>query len=212
VSQNNNPLPKTLSVSAAGRIFEIIQHGTSAVGPYDDVPQNNGFADFVSVLKSNAITSGCSTTTFCPDTAVSRAQMAVFIIRAMMGGDNFTFPSSPYFSDVPSGHPFFRWIQKMRELGITTGCGASIYCPDGPVTRGQVAVFLIRSRFGESFSFSQTPYFADVGSGNGFFPYIQKMRETGITAGCNTSTYCPDDTNTRAQMAVFITRGFFTPW
>lgn len=48
-----------------------------------------------------------------------------------------TFPN-----DVPTNHPFFRFIEAMAASGLTGGCGAGTFCPDAPVTRGQMAVFL----------------------------------------------------------------------
>jgi hypothetical protein len=108
---------------------------------------------------------------------------------------------------------FFPFIQKMKELGITLGCSAApaLYCPDAPVSRIQMAAFLIRAKFGDAFPYRNTPYFTDVPLANSFFPYVQKMRELGITTGCTTQTYCPEDPNTRGQMAVFLIRAFFTP-
>jgi hypothetical protein len=76
--------------------------------------------------------------------------MAAFLIRARLGltaGEPFASPATPFFADVPANHPFFSSIQKMKELGITSGCTASQYCPDDPVSRGQMAVFLIRAFF-----------------------------------------------------------------
>jgi beta-N-acetylhexosaminidase len=46
------------------------------------------------------------------------------------------------FSDVPTGHPFFRFIEALARSGITSGCGGGNFCPDAPLTRGQIAVFL----------------------------------------------------------------------
>ena len=70
--------------------------------------------------------------------------MAVFLVRGVTGND-FTFTSQPYFTDVPAGHPLFAYIQKLRDLGITSGCSATAYCPDTPNTRAQMAVFLNRA-------------------------------------------------------------------
>jgi hypothetical protein len=50
-----------------------------------------------------------------------------------------TFPN-----DVPTSHPFFRYVEALYASGITAGCGAG-YCPDDPVTRGQMAVFLTKA-------------------------------------------------------------------
>ena len=48
-----------------------------------------------------------------------------------------TFPN-----DVPTSHPFFRFVEALAASGVTGGCGAGQFCPDTPVTRGQMAVFL----------------------------------------------------------------------
>jgi hypothetical protein len=51
-------------------------------------------------------------------------------------------PAAASFSDVPAGHPFFRFVEALAASGITAGCGAGRYCVDDPLTRGQMAVFL----------------------------------------------------------------------
>jgi hypothetical protein len=45
-------------------------------------------------------------------------------------------------NDVPTTHPFFRFVEALSAAGVTGGCGAGSYCPDAAVTRGQMAVFL----------------------------------------------------------------------
>jgi hypothetical protein len=112
-------------------------------------------------------------------------------------------------------HPQFRYIQKMKQLGVTDGCTATTYCPGDPVTRGQMAVFIIRLKLGLNsplqFSYQSTPYFTDIQPGHLFFAYIQKMRDLGITLGCTAASYCGDDFNTLGQISVFAIRGFRTP-
>ena len=51
-------------------------------------------------------------------------------------------PGSATFADVPVGSPFHRFVEALVASGITGGCGGGLYCPDQPVTRGQMAVFL----------------------------------------------------------------------
>jgi len=51
-------------------------------------------------------------------------------------------PATATFADVPVGHPFHRFVEALYASGITGGCGGGNYCPDAPVTRGQMAVFL----------------------------------------------------------------------
>lgn len=56
-------------------------------------------------------------------------------------------PAVATFNDVPTGHAFFRFIEALVAAGITTGCDTSppLYCPDNPVTRGQMAAFISRA-------------------------------------------------------------------
>lgn len=54
-------------------------------------------------------------------------------------------PSAATFYDVPTSHPFFRYVEALAKSGITSGCGGGAYCPNDPVTRGQMAVFLSKA-------------------------------------------------------------------
>ncbi|HEY7369631.1 MAG TPA: S-layer homology domain-containing protein, partial [Thermoanaerobaculia bacterium] len=54
-------------------------------------------------------------------------------------------PAVATFADVPTTHPFFRFIEALADAGITGGCTPAPspnFCPDAPLTRGQMAVFL----------------------------------------------------------------------
>ena len=54
-------------------------------------------------------------------------------------------PAGASFSDVPPDHPFFQYVEALAASGITGGCGGGKYCPDAPLTRGQMAVFLAKA-------------------------------------------------------------------
>jgi hypothetical protein len=54
-------------------------------------------------------------------------------------------PGTATFGDVPTSHPFFQFVEALAASGITGGCGNGNYCPDNPVTRGQMAVFLSKA-------------------------------------------------------------------
>jgi len=54
-------------------------------------------------------------------------------------------PGTADFNDVPTSHPFFQYIEALYRAGITGGCGGGNFCPDNPVTRGQLAVFLAKA-------------------------------------------------------------------
>ena len=54
-------------------------------------------------------------------------------------------PASTTFNDVPTGHQFFRFVEALAASGITAGCGGNDFCPNEPLTRGQMAVFLAKA-------------------------------------------------------------------
>jgi hypothetical protein len=54
-------------------------------------------------------------------------------------------PGTASFLDVPTGHPYFRFIEALYASGITAGCGAGTYCPGNAITRGEMAVFLAKA-------------------------------------------------------------------
>jgi hypothetical protein len=84
---------------------------------------------------------------YCPDDLVTRAQMAVFLLRSM-NGEDYTPPSAAgIFGDVPVTHWASDWIEQLYDEGITGGCSTDppLYCPDDTVNRAQMAVFIVRA-------------------------------------------------------------------
>jgi hypothetical protein len=179
--------------------------------PFTDVPSTSFAFGAVTLLADMAITTGCNSTDFCPNDDVTRAQAAVFLVRAILGTGTFTYSKTPYFTDVPAASFGFAYVQKLFELGLTTGCGGGDFCPDDSVTRAEAAVFIMEGRYGASNPFPYSPYasFFDVQPGAFAFGDIQRMAQDGITTGCAPSVFCPDDPVTREEMAVFIERGLF---
>jgi hypothetical protein len=183
---------------------------------FNDVPSGYWAESHIQEIACAGITSGCGGGDFCPEDNVTRAQMAVFVPRALGEAPAATC-TGIVFNDVNAasvGDGFCRYIEKFSELGITSGCGGGDFCPEDYVTRAQMAVFLPRA-LGEAPAATCTGIvFNDVNGGSvgdGFCRYIEKFSELGITSGCGGGDFCPYDTVTRAQMAVFLTRGFLTP-
>jgi hypothetical protein len=180
---------------------------------FADVPPTNYDFDGVNLLSTGGITNGCSAVPFdfCPFEDIVRSQMAIFLVRAILHTDDFPYSTTPYFSDVPAGSFGFQWIQKMYELGITQGCGPGLFCPNDQATRAQMAVFLIRLRYGSTyiFDYPPTPYFTDVTPSTFGWSWIQRMAEDNITSGCGYQLYCPNNPVTRGDMATFVMRAAF---
>ena len=186
----------------------------TTVQAFADVDPSSPSFDYINVLSIWQITAGCSVTPtarFCPSDIVTRNQMAALLIRSMYGS-TFTYTATPYFTDVPATDPFFPFIQKLRDLGITKGCGATTFCPGDPINRWAAAILIIRGKLaslaGDNFAYPVAPYAADVPAGDLGFPFIQKMYELGITSGCTTTSYCPNRVITRQEVAVLLTRAF----
>jgi peptidyl-Asp metalloendopeptidase len=115
---------------------------------FTDVASGSLLAGHIEAMRTDGITSGCTATTYCPESSVTRAQMAVFVLRSRCGAGYVpNTPGAPTFSDVPLSHPFVAYIEKMYSLGITSGCatGPLRYCPDAEVTRGQMSIFVERA-------------------------------------------------------------------
>ena len=178
---------------------------------FSDVPATSPYFDYVNVLSSWQITTGCSPTQFCPTTLVTRDQLATLIIRSMLG-NTFTYTTTPYFTDVPASSPYFPFIQKLMDLGITTGCTPTTFCPSGTVPRMDAAVLIVRAKLksllGDEFTYPTTPFFGDVSVDSAQFRFIQKMYELGLTSGCTPTQFCPNNLLTRQEIAVFLTRAF----
>jgi hypothetical protein len=182
----------------------------------DVAPADSDYAA-INAMAQHSITSGCGSNNFCPNDNVTRDQMAIFIVRAILGTDNFTYTTTPYFTDVAPSTFGFKWIQKLKDLGVTSGCTVSTYCPLDAVARDQIAVFIIRARLGvaiagstPTFTYPTTPYFTDATADTEFaFPWIQRMKLENITSGCTATAYCGTSPVTRGQMAFFIMRGAF---
>jgi len=110
-----------------------------------DVDGGDFAASFIEQFFLDGITSGCGNNNYCPDIEVTRAQMAVFLLRAKHGADYSPPPASGLFDDVPLSHWAVHWIEQLATEGITSGCDNDNFCPGAVVTRDQMAVFLVRA-------------------------------------------------------------------
>lgn len=156
------------------------------------------FLDSIHWLYYEGITVGCGSGRFCPTAAVTREQMAIFLVRA------FDHPSTTtdYFTD-DEGRSGESSINALREAGITSGCGSpTLFCPTRRVTRAEMAIFLDKELNPPATS---TDFFDDDDGKLGESS-INRLAAAGITGGCGTRRYCPTASVTRGQMAAFLQR------
>jgi hypothetical protein len=196
-------------VTAVLTFAGVVPAGASArpVGGTFTDDDGNVHEQNIEALAEAGITYGCNppdNDEFCPSRVVTRGQMAAFLVRAL------SLPASmhdPFTDD--DGSIFEDDIAALADAGITLGCNPpdnDLFCPDDPVTRGQMAAFLVRG-YG----------YVDGGSGDYFTdddasvfePAIDALAYAGVTVGCNPPTndrYCPNDPVRRDQMASFLAR------
>jgi hypothetical protein len=111
------------------------------------------------------------------------------------------------FGDVSSSNTFEGYIASLVSNGLTAGCGGNDYCPVNSVTRQQMAVFLLKGKYG--LCYTPPPcngaHFLDVPcQGSPFDPWIEALADLQITGGCGGGNYCPTNPVLRQQMAVFL--------
>ena len=128
------------------RVLDQNEPAPPAQTRFDDIGGDPWWAAHTERLAEVGITAGCATgpLRFCPQEAVTRAQMATFLARA------FDLPPGPAagFADVAASHTHAASINALAAAGVTTGCATQPslrYCPQKPVTRAQMATFLARA-------------------------------------------------------------------
>jgi uncharacterized repeat protein (TIGR03803 family) len=177
-----------------------------------DVGSIHPLHDFVESIVRAGITAGCGGGDYCVDATVTRAQMAVFLLKAEHGSGYAPPVCQGVFADVPCPGGFaVDWIEQIHAEGVAAGCGSGNYCPNAAVTRAQMAVLLLKTSLGASYVPPVVaPIFDDVPAGAFAADWINDLSIRGITAGCSAAPplYCPNAMNTRGQMAAFLTKTF----
>jgi hypothetical protein len=143
----------TASVTRAQMAIFILRgiHGSAYVPPaatgtiFSDVSTSTFGAAWIEQFAAEGITSGCGGGRFCPDDLVTRAQMAIFLLKGEHGSSFVPPVAVGIFPDVPVGSFAADWIEQLYNEGITSGCGGGNYCPNSFVLRDQMAVFLVRA-------------------------------------------------------------------
>ena len=142
----------------------------------------------------------------CPSEPLRRWEMAVWLVRVL--DDDEPQRSVSRFDDVDAASWWAPYTERLAELSVTSGCSTESlrFCPEGPVTRGQMAAFLVRA-----FELDAGPRagFVDVAPTDTFADDIDALAAAGVTVGCSAvepARYCPRDIVPRGQMAVFLAR------
>ncbi len=200
--------PPTTSPGDTGTTTAVTQQTTGQVAP----PLRDYFTDDagsvhevnINLIARRGITVGCDPErpVFCPDGDVTRAQMAVFLVRAM--GATPTVTGTGGFSDVASDAWYAGFVARLARSGVTAGFDDGTFGPDETVTRAQMATFLVRTVERLSLGNPSALQFSDVSADQPHAAAIAGLVEAGVARGFADLTYRPDDPATRAQMATFL--------
>lgn len=114
---------------------------------FEDVAPDFWAAAWIEQLFVEKITGGCGVGRYCPHDAVTRAQMAVFLLKSKHGSNYDPPPieDETGFNDVPADYWAAPWIKQLAAEAITGGYPDGSYRPNNPVTRGQMAIFLVKT-------------------------------------------------------------------
>ena len=123
------------------------------------------------------------------------------------------FAQSGGFGDVADDRYFSVPVTVLAEQGVFAGteCAAG-FCPDDPLDRKTMAVWIVRMLDGQDPEAVTTTRFDDVAADSFYAPFIERMAELEVTTGCGDRTmFCPDDNVSRAQTATFLSRAYKLP-
>ena len=212
----------SLQAGSLNHVFVMNPDGTEGslsrafFSDFNDVPQSDPAHDYVEKIFRASVTAGCGGGSYCRFADVTRAQMAVFLLRALLGSRYYPPPATgTVFTDVPADSFAAPWIEDLAARGITAGCGVGIYCPTQSIRRSQMAVFLLKTLLGANY---QPPaatgtVFADVPADSFAADWIEDLATRQISGGCliDPVRFCPDSPTNRAQMAIFLVKTFGIP-
>ena len=174
--------------------IELTPHFTDV----DVVGDDGSHAAAIGWLADAGIVGGHADGSYQPWEDVSRGEMATFLHRSLpdLPEGEATFP------DVDDASAHAPAIAAIAEAGVTTGFADGTFRPYAPVTRGQMAMFLMRGLDLEP----AAPAFADVDAEHPYADGIGAVAEAGITTGYGDGTFRPGASISRAEMASMLRR------
>jgi hypothetical protein len=183
---------------------------------FPDVPCDHWALSEVEAIYRAGITVGYPDGLYHPSDPVTRAQMAVYISRALADGDENVpeFTGTPSFTDVGPDHWGLKYIEYAVSHDVVQGYDTTHYVPDAVVDRGQMAVFVARSQGWVNLGDDMTTapqVFPDVPAGFWAGTAVKACVDHGVVQGYLDGLYHPSDTVTRDQMAVYVARAFQLP-
>lgn len=192
------------------------------------MPTGSAYYSFVRCLACGGILGGYSDGTFRPESNITRGQLSKVVANA--AGYNATV-SGQTFEDVPQGHTFYTWIERLAGRGIMGGysCGGQgepcnatnrpYFRPGASASRGQIAKIVSNAAGFADAPTGQT--FEDVPPGSPFYEWVQRLSGRGVMGGypcggagepCMSGSrpyFRPTNNSTRGQTSKIIANTFY---
>ena len=145
-----------------------------------------------------------------PAGAARAVAVAVALLASALGVSSPAAAQAQPFSDTSEDAFYSDAVNALADGGLFEGteCAPGMLCPGEPIDRKTMAVWTVRALDSQNPAPIANSRFSDVAAGSFHAPFIERMAELGVTKGCGDGTFCPDDTVTRYQMAVFLKRAF----
>jgi beta propeller repeat protein len=189
--------------------------GMTGVCSFTDVPATSWAWKHIEAAVAHGVVQGYTDGTYQPAWTVTRDQMAVYIARALAGGDGNVpaGPATPTFTDVDTGFWAYKYIEYAVSEDVVKGYDDQTYHPTESVNRGQMAAYIGRALAGgDSFFATYVPpggaSFPDVPADFWAYKYVEYIADAEVTQGYPDGKYHPEVDVTRDQMAVYISRAF----
>lgn len=196
VRYRNGSLILTLDASVTG----VLSTDFQPVQRFRDVPFGSYCTDAVDWAAELGITTGTTPETFSPAASCTRAQMTVFLWRAMGCPD----ADGTLLPDVDANAYYAKAVLWAQTMGITKGTANGTFDPNGTVNRAQMVTFLWRLA-GEPAGKGTLP-FADVDADAYYAEAVRWAVAQGITKGTTASTFAPNEPCNRGQIVTFLYR------
>lgn len=209
---NDNPV---ISKSYADKVFEPLKvqlaalqeevtklKGANSGNPvFSDVSDKHWAYNDIKLMVEKGIITGLGSGKFGPDLPARRCEVAVMLIRAIKMP---TTGANADFKDVSRQHWAYNEIAAAQKAGIISGFPGGEFKPNDYVTRGQMAVMLVRAFALKNIGQAQD--FKDVAKGYWAYEAVLTLAGNGISKGFEDNTFRPANLIKRAEVAVFLAK------
>jgi hypothetical protein len=168
---------------------------------FSDVQPSDYFYAAVQYLACHGAISGYADGTFRPVNTTTRAQLSKIVVLAE--GWPINTSGGPHFTDVPTSHAFYSYIETAYNHQIISGYSDDTFRPGNNVTRAQLSKIVVTAE-GWSINTSGGPHFSDVPTSHGFYSYIETAYNHGIISGYADGTFRPGNSATRGQISKIV--------